>query len=299
MYFNDTRIGHQTEWDGLERDFASESVAHAYLFHGPAHIGKSAVAVAFAKLLQCGKRGCTGCTTCSTIEKGIHADTRILHSEEGALSIDAVRSLNRWMRIRPTGKHKVCVIADADRINREAFQALLKTLEEPPSGTVILMTTAHRARIPATILSRVRLLPFRLVPHELIEVACAGHGGEPGMLQSVRMIAEGQPGTLFSLLADRKLLDETVARLARIRSLESLTVSERFQIIEQAIDDEKNTRSFFHMFLAVAREKMRTAEDADKRVQYVRLAHATADTFRTLTASTNVRLDLEQLMLLL
>lgn len=151
----------------LERSLAAGRVGHAYLFTGEEPGPLERVARAFAQALLCDRPvrgpaegtwdGCNDCPACRRIEHGTHPDVHWIRPESKlrVITIDQVRELSREIFLKPhEGKWKVGVIVEADCLNAQAANALLKTLEEPPAQSVLVLLTAQPGRLLDTIVSR-------------------------------------------------------------------------------------------------------------------------------------------------
>lgn len=165
----------------LRRDLAGGRAAHAYVFHGPPGVGKGTAARLFAQALQCvapdgSDPPCGACPACRKVEKGVHPDVITVRPETGrdgkpklSIGIDAVRGqLLRRAYLRPQeGKRQVYILDNSEEpVTVDAFSALLKTLEEPPPDTLILLVTPNLHGLPATIVSRCRKVRFRALSRE-------------------------------------------------------------------------------------------------------------------------------------
>jgi len=142
-------------------------VSHAYLFTGPRGSGKTTVARILAKALNCEKgpiaNPCNVCARCKDITAGVSLDVIEI---DGAShnSVDDVRELNENVRYATAGGHRIYIIDEVHMLSGAAFNALLKTLEEPPSHAVFVLATTEVSKIPATILSRCQRFDFRRIP---------------------------------------------------------------------------------------------------------------------------------------
>jgi DNA polymerase-3 subunit delta' len=165
---------------------------HALLLHGPRGVGKHALGLHFALALLCESPradglACGECASCHYAEAGQHPDLVRLElvelDEEGepvpveVITIDRVRALIDFVQLTSHRRRaKVAVIAPAERMNASAANALLKTIEEPPPGTYLILVSDQPRRVPATILSRCRKLPVPLPPAEIAREWLAAQG---------------------------------------------------------------------------------------------------------------------------
>jgi DNA polymerase-3 subunit delta' len=169
MRFNEI-YGHQKTISILKSAIAAGRVAHAYLFHGMEGVGKRTTASVFARALNCGGDDppCDDCASCRKAEHKNHPNIIAIRAEGQFIKIAAVRELQARMAFRPEEGKRVFVIEEADRMHPAAANALLKVLEEPSAGNVLLLTTARPHALPMTILSRCQHLRFTpLLPEEV------------------------------------------------------------------------------------------------------------------------------------
>ena len=161
-------VGQEHVTRTLANAFASGRVHHAFLFCGPRGVGKTTLARILGKALNC-ERGptaepCGTCSACTTIGAGNAVD---YHEMDGASNrgIDAIRDLTEAVRYQPAVlRKKVYVIDEVHMLTTEAFNALLKTLEEPPPHVTFVLATTEPHKVPVTILSRCQRYDFKLVP---------------------------------------------------------------------------------------------------------------------------------------
>ncbi len=148
------------------------SVAHAYLFYGQESIGKKKLAIALAKSLNCKQPdpldACGECESCLKIERRVHPDFFFIEpakstptSREAVIKIETIRELQKKLAYLPyEGKTKVVVIDSADLLNHQASNSFLKTLEEPPSSTVLILISSNPHKLLPTLLSRCQGIQF-------------------------------------------------------------------------------------------------------------------------------------------
>lgn len=164
----DTITGHKQQKNILLHALGSQHVAHAYLFAGPDGIGKRMMALAFARALLCENgTGCGECSACTKVDHGNHPDIHLLDADNSSIKIDQIRTLQQELSLRPLeGSYKICMIDGAEHFTIEAANALLKTLEEPQPGTLIILLTDQPEKLLTTIRSRCQHLPFSRLPKQ-------------------------------------------------------------------------------------------------------------------------------------
>jgi DNA polymerase III subunit gamma/tau len=151
----------------LRNSIGQGRVAHAFLFSGPRGVGKTSVARILAKSLNCEKgptaTPCNVCSNCLEITKGSSLDVREIDGASNR-GIDEIRELRENVKFAPAAsKYKIYIIDEVHMLTREAFNALLKTLEEPPAHVIFIFATTENHKVPATILSRCQCYDFRRI----------------------------------------------------------------------------------------------------------------------------------------
>lgn len=159
----------------LTNEIAENGIAHAYLFSGPRGVGKTTVARLLAKAVNCDKRQdkefepCDTCSSCQEIAEGKNIDV-IEIDAASQTGVDNVReNIIENSRFKPTkSKFKVFIVDEVHMLSTSAFNALLKTLEEPPSHVIFILATTELQKIPATIVSRCQRFAFKAMPYDLM-----------------------------------------------------------------------------------------------------------------------------------
>ena len=194
-----SNVPEQAEAKRLLAAALEEGPAHAYLFHGPAGVGKRAAAVDFAAELL-GEH--------DRVERRAHPDLYLLEPLGDQIRIDAIRELRRDLHMRPfEADRRVYLIFGAHVMNEEAADALLKDLEEPPPYAVIVLVASELGPLPPTILSRCQLVPFRRLSEHAVRDWIAGRA--PDRTENeVRALARAAAGRLDHA---RRLLDPATA----------------------------------------------------------------------------------------
>ncbi|MCI8284592.1 MAG: DNA polymerase III subunit gamma/tau [Firmicutes bacterium] len=193
----------------LKNQIASEQTGHAYLFCGTRGTGKTTTARILAKALNCeseGEKPCGVCDNCISIKDGTFMDVIEIDAASNN-GVDNIRELRESVKYPPVkGRNKVYIIDEVHMLSSGAFNALLKTLEEPPENVVFILATTEPHKLPATILSRCMRLDFRRVSEKTIienmKMICAAKGisAEEGALALIAANADGSVRDSLSIL---------------------------------------------------------------------------------------------------
>ncbi|HJN13970.1 MAG TPA: DNA polymerase III subunit delta', partial [Armatimonadota bacterium] len=218
--------GHQGPISVLKSAIENGRVSHAYLFEGPANIGKTLTALVFAKALMCGSplesgEPCDACAICNAVDRENHPDFLIvrptsrleIEDEEGQKAVadiegsmitkDAIAHLISEANLRvSSARRKVFIVSSAEAMNPASANRLLKTLEEPPGLTTIILTAPSTSALLPTIVSRCQLLRFGPVPTDDVQVALEREAplGDPALMRSIAALSGGRPGWAIRLM---------------------------------------------------------------------------------------------------
>lgn len=190
-----------TVWDvlhltGSRHIPSSVDVPHAWLLLGPTGSGKRATALALAAAFNCHRLpgiGCGECSACTRIISGRHPDLHVIAPEGQNISVETIRSgmIPEAARSPFEARRKIFVIEEAERMHPAAQNALLKTLEEPPEDTVIILVCDQEDELLETVRSRCRVLHFQRVSSEVIQEVLMTEGADPGLARLAGRIADG------------------------------------------------------------------------------------------------------------
>jgi DNA polymerase-3 subunit gamma/tau len=243
----DEVIGQEHVTRTLKNAIQSGRVAHAYLFTGPRGVGKTTVARVLARSLNCAEgptiKPCGECPVCTEIMHGTSMDVIEIDGASNR-GIDEIRNLRESVRYAPVGgKKKVYIIDEVHMLTQEAFNALLKTLEEPPSHVVFVFATTQPLKVPQTIVSRCQRFDFRRIPAGLIsarlEQICKAEGFkcDAPALSMISQRAEGSMRDAQSMLEQILAFSGGTATQEDIRPIMGLRGSETVSRIASAVID--------------------------------------------------------------
>lgn len=241
-----TIVGHERAIRVLKRALASGRIAHAYLFWGPDGIGKEEAALAFASVLFCNNPGassrgepCGECPSCRKMEAGGHPDLHLLAPGEKAISVEDVRALQEAIAFQAYEKgRKVVIIRDAPRMSQAGANALLKTVEEPPPETFLILLAAHPSRLLPTLVSRCQPIRFDPLSEADVGRVLRARGLEPEAADRLAGLSGGSPGTAMAL--DPAAVTDLMAEVAGIaRTLDTLGVIKRFELGDRWSKDKE------------------------------------------------------------
>jgi DNA polymerase-3 subunit delta' len=200
--------GHDALIEGFRRVVQRGRLAHAYLFTGPAGVGKRLFATELARALLCERpsgllHACDRCAACVQVSAGTHPDYHLAARppEAHEFPIDLMRQVCAAFALKPARGHgKVVVLDDADDLNAESANCFLKTLEEPPPGSVLILVGSSAERQLPTIVSRCQVVRFAPLSAELLRALLAANGIADAAVQDrLVRLAGGSPGVALAL----------------------------------------------------------------------------------------------------
>lgn len=244
----------------LQRSLETSSLAHAYLFIGPAHVGKMTLACNLAQALNCtaDEPPCGQCVPCQKIISAKHADVQIIglsHSSylnearpRAEISIDQIRQMQHSANFPPfEGNYKVFIINEAECLSLEAANSLLKTLEEPVGKVVYILLTTNAELLPATVVSRCQIVELFPVPVAEIETALnINWGVATGKARLLARLSRGCPGWAASAAFDNSMLDQRAESLDRLLDIVEADCDERLSYSAQQAEQFSQNRALVY-----------------------------------------------------
>ncbi|MEW5871988.1 MAG: DNA polymerase III subunit delta' [Chloroflexota bacterium] len=255
--------GHEWAVNLLAEHVARGRMRHAYLFTGPQGVGRRTLALRLAQALNCLEppapgAPCLSCRTCKQIDRMEHADLAVVQAEQigGTLRVDQVRELQRSLALAPyQARYRVAILLRFEEANASAMNALLKTLEEPASQVVLILTAESAENLLPTIVSRCEVLRLRPLPLGQVEQDLQTRWGMPE--EQARLLAHlsgGRPGYAFRLYQEPERLALQSSWLDDLSQLLSAKRVDRFAYAEKMAKDKDTCRAMLSVWLAFWRD---------------------------------------------
>jgi DNA polymerase-3 subunit delta' len=324
--------GHEGPIHMLESAIRADRLHHAYLFTGPAHVGKMTLASQLAQAVNCldaRAAPCGECEPCKRIASQAHADVRIIavdpEAAEGPrtqIGIEAVRDLIVSAHLRPyEGTTRVFIFEDAHRMSFDAGNALLKVLEEPPPDVLLLLLTDNADALPLTIRSRCQTIDLRPLPIERLRtLLIEEHGIVEEQAKVIAKLSRGCVGWAIEASRDPSLLARVHQRIEKIAGVAESGLEARFayadELARRFSRDRAAGREELYLWLGWLRDVLLVQQgqaesvvnvswrdtiqrhaDALNPAQVVQWLNLTHDAIEMLERNANARLALEVLML--
>ena len=244
-------IGHQKIIKYLDKSIKKNAISHAYIFSGPAHLGKFSLALEFAKKITGGMD-----------DKKINPDIIIISPEieekdgkikKKDIKIEKIRELERELSLSAYfGKHKVVIIDEADRLSRASQNALLKTLEEPPQKAVMILIVENINNIIATVKSRCVIKKFNLVKDEEISAIIL----EKNTVEDLKFWSFNRPGLAINLQKEKDELERRKKSQDNLGKIISTDLSESFLFFENLSKDSSQIIDELNFWVVLLRKNI-------------------------------------------
>ena len=290
-------VGHDWAVKSLQRAVVADTVSHAYLFTGPPGVGKTTLALKLAAALVCEHeevtaRPCGACRACHLVGSRNHPDMHLTASEHvGAnLKIDQVRDLAHRLTLTPVeGRRQVAILRRFHEATPSAANALLKTLEEPPSYVVLIVLAREADLLLPTIVSRCQHVPLRPLPARRVERALVERWDAPA--EQARLLAHlssGRLGWAVRKLEDDDALARRAARLDDLDRLIRASVVKRFAYAEKLARDPVATQETLDLWIGWWRDVLLLASGSEAPLTNVDRQNDLRDHARRFDVSTAV-----------
>ena len=273
----DKIIGNQLIKEELQKSIEQDKVSHSYLFVGIEGIGKQMIAKEFAQMILCTSdtiKGCHQCKSCIEFQSENHPDFLYIEPDGNSIKIEQIRYLQRKIQEKPIiSNQKVYIINDADRMTTEAQNCLLKTLEEPPEYSTIILIGSNENAFLNTIKSRCMIISFQSIPSneikKYIEETYGISSVSPNMLQAFQG-SIGKAVVLKDKQDSYQKIEEMIKQLDKKDILDILTLGEELYTNR---DEIKNILEYINIILFnIAKENIKyincipIIEDTKKRL---------------------------------
>lgn len=254
-------IGHEQIIEHLQNAITMDKVSHAYIINGPDKSGKMMLAEAFAAALQCEKGGNEPCQECHSCKQAAgHNQPDIIyvtHEKPNTISVDDIRTqLNNDIDVKPySSTHKIYIIDEAEKMNQQAQNALLKTIEEPPAYAVILLLTTNAAAFLPTILSRCVTLNIKAVQDEKIKKYLMSDYQIPDYQADIcAAFAQGNVGKAIRLASSDDFNEMKSSALQLIKRLNEIDLYEMTAAVKQISEYKLEINDYFDLMMVWYRD---------------------------------------------
>ena len=268
-------VGNEQIIEHLQNAISVGKVSHAYIINGPQLSGKMMIAEAFARALQCEKEGTDGCGECKSCHQADdhnHPDIiYVSHEKPNNISVDDIRTqLNNDIVIKPySSKYKIYIVDEAEKMNQQAQNALLKTIEEPPAYAVIMLLTTNADSFLQTILSRCITLNLKSVKDETIRKYLMSHYQIPDYQADIcTAFAQGNVGKAIQLASSDDFNELKAAALQLLKRLEDIDLYELGAAIKQIGEFKLKVQDYFDLMMIWYRDILyfKATNDANKLI---------------------------------
>ena len=250
----DQIIGHTDVVEHLKNAMKMDKVSHAYIFNGEKGCGKKTLAREFARALQCqgdGEKPCGMCQSCRQAEGHNQPDIiEVTHDKPNTIGVDDIREqVVADVQVRPySSPYKVYIISDAEKMNQQAQNALLKTIEEPPEYVVILLLTTNSAAFLPTILSRCVMLNMKPASDELVRRYLMEHVQIPDYEADICVaFAQGNIGKAERLASSEYFSEIKGAAIHLLTHVKDMDIGEISQAVKAVSEYKLDIRDYLDL----------------------------------------------------
>ncbi|MCF2643217.1 DNA polymerase III subunit delta [Roseburia hominis] len=268
-------LGHEQIIEHFKNAITMDKVSHAYILNGPDLSGKRMLAEAFAMTLQCEKKGTEPCMECHSCKQAIGRNQPdiiyLQHEKPNTISVDDIRTqINNDIVVKPySSPYKIYIIDEAEKMNVQAQNALLKTIEEPPKYAIILLLTTNAETFLPTILSRCIRLDLKVVSDEKIKAYLMQKYEIPDYKADVCVaFAQGNVGKAVKLAESDDFNEIKNAAIQLIKRLDDIELYEMTAAIKQIGEYKLQINDYFDFIMIWYRDVLlyKATADANKLI---------------------------------
>lgn len=254
-------VGHREIISYLQNAIQADKVSHAYIFHGENGSGKKLLATMFAMTLQCEEQGIDPCLKCTSCKKELnknHPDIiNVVHEKQNSIGIEEIRAqVTNDVAIKPYGsRYKIYIINDAHLLTLQAQNALLKTIEEPPSYAIMLLLTNNIDALLPTIASRCVTLTIKAVKDGLVKEYLMEKLHIPDYQADINAsLAQGNIGKAEKITTSEEMSELTESALQILKYGNDMELYELVDMIKNLTHEKQNIYDYLDLFLVWFRD---------------------------------------------
>jgi DNA polymerase III subunit delta' len=264
-------IGHEWAVNLLTEHIVQGKLRHAYLFTGPAGVGRRTLALRLSQAVNCLQppspgKPCRSCRACNSIENMIHPDLAVVQVEEENryIRIHQIREVHHSLSLAPyEARFRIALFLRFEDASNEAANALLKTLEEPPPQVILMLTAESGERLLPTIVSRCEVIRLRSIPVDVVSQGLINHYGvPPDQAQLLAHLSGGRPGQAIHWHLKPEQLEQRQAFIEDLTNLLKAGRLERFAYVQSLTKDKEKLNLVLNIWISFWRDVLLRAAGA-------------------------------------
>ena len=248
-------IGNEDAKTYFKKAVRENQLSHGYIFEGAYGVGKNTFATELAKLILCeqkeGDRPCNQCKSCSMINAGTHPDVIQIEKDTKVTKVETIReNIVREMDIKPyQSDYKIIIVKAADSMSVQGQNAILKTIEEPPSYGIIILVCENLSSLLPTIKSRCIVVRFNPIQKEQMRDYLQRKGITGIQQEVLEKLSNGSIGVINDILEDETYLEIRKQSINYLDRLEKAQIMELYEIVKEMTEDKENIERILEFWL--------------------------------------------------
>lgn len=248
-------IGNEDAKNYFKKAVEEKQLSHSYIFEGAYGVGKNTFALELAKFILCeekeGDKPCNECKSCSMINASTHPDVIQIEKDTKITKVETIReNIVREMDIKPyQSDYKIIIVKAADSMSIQGQNAMLKTIEEPPSYGIIILVCENLASLLPTIKSRCIVVRFNPIDKEQMRRYLQSKGINGIQQEVFEQISNGSIGVINDILQDETYLEIRKQSINYLSRLEKAQIMEIYEIVKEITDDKENIERLLEFWL--------------------------------------------------